>query len=133
MKRSATVGGIRGDCWAVTDGTHLEPPLWTIELTLIPSTAATEPEARDALRGIKARRRKGDPLTCCCCPTTLGAAPLVLVLARGNAESIEAAQAGLCRRCAPDVEVASEKAAQIVQAVWPGMAGYDLAPAKSPQ
>ena len=38
------------------DSTHIEPPLWTIELTLIASTAATDPEAKDALRGIKARR-----------------------------------------------------------------------------
>jgi len=100
--------------------------LWRIELTLIPSTAATEPEAREALRGIKARRRKGDPMTCCCCPTKLGAAPFTLILGRCGDDAIPPAEAGLCRRCGPDLEAAGGRAAQIVRAVWPGMVGFDV-------
>ena len=110
----------------MTSDAHLEPPLWTIELTLIPSTAATEPEAKDALRGIKARRRKGNPMTCCCCPTTLGAAPFTLVLGRGNDEAIPPAEAGLCRRCGPDLEAAGGKAVQIVRGIWPRLSGYEV-------
>ena len=98
------------------------PP--TIKLTLIASTAATEPEARDALRGIKARRRKGDPMTCCCCPATLGAAPFTLILGHGNDDAIPHAEAGLCRRCGPNLEVAGERAMQIVRGTWPVMVGY---------
>lgn len=105
----------------MTDEAQLEPPLWTVELTLIPSEAAIEPEAKEALRGIKARRRKGDPLTCCCCPATLGAAPFILVLGRSNYDAIPQAEAGLCRRCGPDLEAACGKAVQIVRAVWQGM------------
>ena len=72
----------------MTDSDQLEPPLWTIELTLISSAVVVEPEARDALRGIKARRRRGDPLVCCCCSATLGAAAFTLVLAGGNDDAI---------------------------------------------
>ncbi len=110
----------------MTSDADLEPPLWTIELTLIPSAAAIEPKAKEALRGIKARRRKGNPMTCCCCPTTLGAAPFTLVLARGNDDAIPPAEAGLCRRCGPDVEAAGARAVQIVRAVWPGLVWYEL-------
>ena len=107
------------------DSDQRDPPLWTIELTLIPSAAAIKPDAKEALRGIKARRRKGDPMACCCCPTTLGAAPFTLILGRGNDHAIPPAEAGVCRRCGPDVEAAGGKAVQIVRAVWPGMAGYE--------
>lgn len=110
----------------MTHDARRDPPLWTIELTLIPSVGAIDPEARNAVRGIKARRRKGNPMTCCCCPTTLGAAPFTLVLGSGGGDAISPAEAGLCRRCAPDLEAASDKAVQIVRAVWPGMAGYEL-------
>lgn len=106
-----------------------DAPLWTIELTLTPSAAATEPAARQALRGIKARRRQGDPMTCACCPATLGATPFTLVMGRGsgNDDAIPPATAGLCRRCGPDLETAGGKAAQIVRGIWPALAGYDVA------
>lgn len=111
---------------AVTEGTQGDQPLWTIELKLITSGDATEAEAKEAIRGIKARRRKGNPMTCCCCPTTLGAAPFTLVLGRGNDDSIPPVEAGVCRRCGPDLEAASERAVQLVRGVWPALAGYEL-------
>lgn len=117
----------------MTLSAHLDLPLWTIELTLIASTAASSLEAKEALRGIKARRRKGDPMTCCCCPTTLGAAPFILVLGRGDEDAIPQVEAGLCRRCGPDLEAASARATEIVQAVWPGMAGYELEAVRNTQ
>jgi len=106
--------------------TDTEPPLWTVKLTLIPSTAATEHEAKDALRGIKARRKKGDPMACCCCPTTLGAAPFTLILGRGNGGEIPPAEAGICRQCGPDVEAAGARTVQIVRGIWPGLGGYEV-------
>lgn len=65
-------------------------------------------------------------MTCCCCPTTLGAAPFILVLARGNDDAIPQAEAGLCQRCGPDLNTAGEKAVQIVRGIWPGVVGYEL-------
>ena len=103
--------------------------LLTVELTLTPSTAPAAAEERDALRGIKARRRKGNPMVCACCTTTLGAAPFILVLGRGvgTDREIQPATAGVCRRCGPDLQAAGERAVQIVRGIWPALAGYDLA------
>ena len=87
---------------------------------------ATGPDAKEALRGIKARRRRGNPLACCCCPTMLGAAPLTLVLGRGNNDAIPPAEAGLCRTCGPNIKAASKKAVKVLRGIWPALTGYEL-------
>jgi len=60
-----------------------------------------------------------------------GAAPFTLVLARSNDDAIPPAEAGLCRRCGPDLDTAGERAAQIVRAVWPTLAAYELGAVKN--
>lgn len=57
----------------------------------------------------------------------LGAAPFILVMGRDNDDVIPQAEAGVCRRCGPDVDEAGGKAARIVRRIWPGLVGYELA------
>ena len=106
-----------------------EAPLWTIELTLIPLGAATDPAAREALRGIKARRRQGNPMVCACCSTTLGAAAFTMILGEvaGDDVTIPRTTAGLCQRCGPNLEAAAGKAAQIARGIWPKLGEFELA------
>ena len=62
------------------------------------------------------------PDRCKCRLCSEMSATFIPVLGRGNDDAILQAEAGLCRRYGPDIELASGKAAQIVRAVWPGLA-----------